>query len=182
MSETVKTVIFAAVAVIAVLAAVFTYPKQEEYRPPDHGRQVAVRQVHRSGHAAELKITKFAEDLGQLTEFEVVRNATSGLWMIPSSSNYPADAEAQMRDAATSLDRPARARRRLGRQQGPSSLRRDRAGSSEAGCQPGGRRPARRCQERQRGRTGQARSSASGSKAPKISTSSASRASPRCTS
>ena len=32
----------------------------------------------------------------------MARNA-AGLWLIPSSSNYPADAEAQMRDAATAL-------------------------------------------------------------------------------
>ena len=34
MSESVKTVIFGAVAVVAVLVAVFTYPKQEDFQPP----------------------------------------------------------------------------------------------------------------------------------------------------
>ena len=38
-----------------------------------------------------------------MSEFEVARDTKTGLWSIPSSSNYPADAEAQMRDAATSL-------------------------------------------------------------------------------
>jgi hypothetical protein len=103
MSETVKTVIFAAVAVVAVLVAVFTYPKQEDYRPPDLLGKPLFADFTDPSTASELAILKFSEDLGQLTEFEVVRNAESGLWSIPSSSNYPADAEAQMRDAATSL-------------------------------------------------------------------------------
>jgi hypothetical protein len=102
MSETVKTLIFAAVAVIAVVAAVLTYPKQEEYQPPDMVGKSMFETFTDPGNATELAISKFSEDLGQLTEFEVVRNA-AGLWTIPSSSNYPADADAQMRDAATSL-------------------------------------------------------------------------------
>jgi hypothetical protein len=36
-------------------------------------------------------------------EFEVARDKNTGLWVIPSSGNYPADAEAQMRNAATEL-------------------------------------------------------------------------------
>jgi hypothetical protein len=103
MSETVKTVIFAAVAVVAVLVAVFTYPKQEEYRPPDLVGKPMFPEFTDPGAATELKISKFTEGLGQLQEFEVVRNATSGLWTIPSSSNYPADAENQMKDAAGAL-------------------------------------------------------------------------------
>ena len=102
MSETVKTLSFAAVAVVAVVVAVFTYPKQKDYRPPDMVGKSMFEKFTDPGDAAELAIAKFSEDLGQLTQFEVARNA-SGIWTIPSSSNYPADAEAQMRDAATSL-------------------------------------------------------------------------------
>jgi len=102
MSEMVKTVIFAAVAVAAVVITVLTYPKQEDYRPPDLVGKPLFPEFTDSAAAAELAVSKFSEDLGQLTEFEVARSAT-GLWTIPSSSNYPADAEAQMRDAATSL-------------------------------------------------------------------------------
>ena len=124
MSETVKTLIFAAVAVVAVVVAVVTYPKQVEYRPPDMVGKSMFENFARPGDASELAITKFSEDLGQLTEFEVVRTA-AGLWTIPSSSNYPADAEARMRDAATSLIDLPGARHRLRRNQGPSGLRRD---------------------------------------------------------
>ncbi len=103
MSESIKTVIFAAVAVVAVLVAVFTYPKQEEYRPPELLGKAMFPEFTDPASAAELKITKFTEGLGQLQEFEVVRSATSRLWTIPSSSNYPADAENQMKDAAGAL-------------------------------------------------------------------------------
>ena len=94
MSETVKTVIFAAVAVIAVVVAVFTYPKQEDYRPPDLVGKPLFDKFTDPSTAAELKIMRSSPRISvQLTEFEVVRNATSGLWTIPSSSNYPADAD-----------------------------------------------------------------------------------------
>ncbi len=104
MSESVKTAIFGAVAVVAVLVAVLTYPKQEDFQPPQLiGKAMFADTFTDPSTATELTITNFAEDLGQLTEFEVSRDSTTGLWSIPSSSNYPADAEAQMRDAATSL-------------------------------------------------------------------------------
>lgn len=103
MSDTVKTMLFATVAVVAVLVTVFTYPRQEEYRAPDLLGKPLFADFKDPSVASQLLITKFSEDLGQLTEFEVVRDAKTGLWSIPSSANYPADAEAQMRDAATSL-------------------------------------------------------------------------------
>ncbi|MHB8862379.1 MAG: DUF4340 domain-containing protein [Pirellulaceae bacterium] len=103
MSESVKTLIFAAVAVVAVLVTVFTYPKQEDFQPPQLQGKALFADFTDPGAAAKLSIVRFSEDLGQLTEFEVARDPKTGLWSIPSSSNYPADAEAQMRDAATSL-------------------------------------------------------------------------------
>ncbi len=103
MSETVKTTLFAAVAVVAVLLTVFTYPRQEEYRPPDLLGKPLFAEFKDPSVASQLIITKFAEDLGELREFEVARDAQKGLWSIPSSANYPADAESQMRDAATAL-------------------------------------------------------------------------------
>ena len=103
MSDSVKTVIFGAVAVVAVVVAVFTYPKQEVYQPPQLLGKAMFADFTDPSAAAELAIAKFSEDLGQLAEFEVVRDSKTGLWSIPSSSNYPADAEAQMRDSAISL-------------------------------------------------------------------------------
>ncbi len=104
MSESVKTVIFAAVAVVAVLVAVFTYPKQEDYQPPDLLGKPLFADFTDPSTAAELAISKVlrgSRSADGVRQWSAMRR--SGLWSIPSSSNYPADAEAQMRDAATSL-------------------------------------------------------------------------------
>jgi hypothetical protein len=95
MSESVKTVIFGAVAVVAVLIAVFTYPKQEDYQPPQlAGKALFAETFADPSAAAKLRIAKFSEDLVN-SPSSAVRDSKTGLWSIPSSSNYPADAEAQ---------------------------------------------------------------------------------------
>jgi hypothetical protein len=53
------------------------------------------------GAAKQLKIVEFDEDSATLREFEVAE--VDGLWTIPSKDNYPADADRQMAEAATSL-------------------------------------------------------------------------------
>ncbi len=103
MNEAVKTLIYVGVAVVVALVAVFTYPKQEDFQPPDLIGKTLFPSFSNPEMATDLKIVKFNEDLGQLSEFEVARDSKTGLWSIPSSSNYPADAEPQMRNAATSL-------------------------------------------------------------------------------
>ncbi len=103
MNEAVKTLIYLGVAVVVALVAIFTYPTQEDFQPPDLVGKPLFADFSDPEVATELKIVKFDEDLGELSEFEVARDSTTGLWSIPSSSNYPADAETQMRDAATSL-------------------------------------------------------------------------------
>ena len=85
------------------LIATFTYPRQEDYQTPDLVGKSLFADFDDPGEAANLTIVKFAEDVGELTEFQVSRDPSTGLWSIPSSGNYPADAETQMRDAATSL-------------------------------------------------------------------------------
>lgn len=103
MSQTIKTLIFMGVALVVALVALFTYPKQESFKAPSLVGQPLFKDFTDPGTAATLKIARFSEDLGELTEFEVTRDNQSGLWTIPSSSGYPADAETQMRDAATGL-------------------------------------------------------------------------------
>ncbi len=103
MSQAVKTLIFAGVAIVVALVAVLTYPRQETFKAPDLVGKPLFKDFTDPDAAAELKIVKFNEDVGELTEFEVARDPKTGLWVIPSSSNYPADATNQMRDAATAL-------------------------------------------------------------------------------
>lgn len=51
----------------------------------------------------QLRIAKYDDGAGKVEEFEVVQDAKSGQWRMPSEQNYPADAKTQVRDAATSL-------------------------------------------------------------------------------
>ena len=52
--------------------------------------------------AASLKIVDYDEELGQLKDFEVLRDKQSGRWKI-ASNGYPADAVEHMRDAANAM-------------------------------------------------------------------------------
>jgi len=103
MNEALKTLLYVAAAVAVVTVAAVTYPRQEEFEMPDVVGESLFADFTDPEKAAELQILKFREDMGEFSEFEVARNAETGLWVIPSSGNYPADAEAQMREAASSL-------------------------------------------------------------------------------
>ncbi len=103
MNEAVKTLIYVGVAIGIALITVFTYPKQDDFQPPDLVGKPLFPEFVDPEVAADLKIVKFNEEVGSLSEFEVARDPRTGLWSIPSSANYPADAETQMRDAATSM-------------------------------------------------------------------------------
>lgn len=103
MNEAIKTLIYVGVAVLVAAIAAYTYPKQEDFELPDLVGKPLFEEFTDPDVASKLLIRKFREDVGNLTEFEVARDKETGLWVIPSSSNYPADADSQMRDAAISL-------------------------------------------------------------------------------
>lgn len=103
MNEAIKTLFFVAAAVVVTMVAVMTYPKQESFRAPDLVGEPLFAEFTDPATASELKIVRFTEGVAKWEEFEVARDKESGLWVIPSSGNYPADAENQMRDAATEL-------------------------------------------------------------------------------
>ncbi len=103
MNEAIKTLLYVGVAVIVAAVAAFTYPKQEDFELPDLAGKPLFENFTDPDVASKLLIRKFREDIGKLSEFEVARDKETGLWVIPSSSNYPADAETQMRDAAISM-------------------------------------------------------------------------------
>ena len=125
MSETVKTVIFAAVAVVAVLAAVFTYPKQEDYRPPDLLGKPLFADFTDPSTAAELAISKFSEDLGQLTEFDSGPQCEIRSLVDPLQLELPGGCRSSDARRRHQPDRLAGARHRVRGQQGPPGLRRD---------------------------------------------------------
>lgn len=102
MSENGKTLTFVGVALALVVVSVLARPKVEAPAVSLRIGKPLFEKFTDANKAASLKIVKYAEDLGEVTSFEVAKSNT-GLWTIPSHGNYPADAETQMKDAATSL-------------------------------------------------------------------------------
>ena len=101
MSETAKTNIFIAVALVALLAGWATRPAPIEVNVTSLVGENLTKGFTDPGEAKRLKIVEFNEASATLREFEVAEE--NGLWTIPSKNGYPADAERQMAEAATSL-------------------------------------------------------------------------------
>lgn len=102
MNEGPKTAIFVGAALVLSLASYWSVPKPQEARPTDdEGGNLFT--FEDPTEAASLEIVRYQEDLGETHEFKVAKNSKTGLWTIPSHSNYPADAAEQMRNAVTTL-------------------------------------------------------------------------------
>ena len=100
MNESTKTMAFAGVAVLVMAVAVLARPRLPE---PDLDSPVGttLNKVTDPLLATHLKIVEFDEDSASLRPFEVEK--VNSRWVIPSHQSYPADAEQQMADAATSV-------------------------------------------------------------------------------
>ncbi|QDV46567.1 hypothetical protein Enr13x_64760 [Stieleria neptunia] len=107
MNETQKTGIFWGVAaVVALIAAIVSWPSSNNDDGGDIGSVIGTplfSEFKDPLTAASLKIVTFNEAQGELKNFEVRKDAESGLWTIPSKGGYPADAIEQMRDSANAL-------------------------------------------------------------------------------
>ncbi len=107
VNETQKTGIFAAVAAVTVLLAFLTRPvtvtKQDESELAKAGDVLFKDETADMTKAASLKITKFDENKMSMDTFEIVRDKQTQLWRIPSASNYPADADEQLKNATSPL-------------------------------------------------------------------------------
>lgn len=101
MSETAKTMTFLAVAAVALLAGWVSRPASVEVNVASRVGEDLTPSFTDPAEAKQLKIVEFNEDSATLREFEVAEQ--DGLWTIPSKNGYPADAERQMAEAATSL-------------------------------------------------------------------------------
>lgn len=102
MSENGRTLAYIGVALVLGVVAVVARPTQEP--PPVQGivGKSLFDKFTDPAKAASLEIVKYDEALGEVSTFKVARTS-DGLWSIPSHSNYPADAETQMKDAAMLL-------------------------------------------------------------------------------
>src|SRR5690606_36646327 len=99
MTETAKTLIFMAAGAVALVAAFVVLPTDNSF---DVNELVGQRLNQFEIDApSRLKIVKYDTDTATVREFEVAEE--NGLWQIPSKQGYPADATAQMAEAATCL-------------------------------------------------------------------------------
>jgi hypothetical protein len=104
VKEPQKTGIFAAIAIVALVAALLSQPRVSTVDTSGAKAMVGKELFPEFTDpltAASLSLVKFDETLGTLSDFEVRKDTQSGLWTIPSHAGYPADATTQMRDAAT---------------------------------------------------------------------------------
>ena len=101
MSEVAKTISFLAVACVALHVAWASRPSTAEVDVQSLVGQNLTEGFTDPDEAKRLRISQFDEDSATLREFSVADE--NGLWTIPSKSSYPADAQRQMAEAATSL-------------------------------------------------------------------------------
>ncbi|MGA2034908.1 MAG: DUF4340 domain-containing protein [Thermoguttaceae bacterium] len=105
MNENAKTVTVVGVAAALVLIAWWARPGLESSaKPKDEVGQKLVADFNPLT-AASLEIIEFDEDTATVRPFLVAQATDKGKtrWSIPSHDNYPADAQDQVADAATSL-------------------------------------------------------------------------------
>jgi len=104
MNEGTKTGIFAGVAVLVGCVWLIGRPTEQKSDPDIEAvGRVLFEKLDDPTQAASLEILRYNEELGEIHEFKVAKNGKTGLWSIPSHSDYAADAENRIRDVATSL-------------------------------------------------------------------------------
>ncbi len=101
MNENVKTIIYVAVAALFGVAAYATLPRTTQNTGPDQVGKPLFPGFDDTAKAASLEITWFDDTLSAPKSFKVAKD--QGKWVVPSHDNYPADADTQLKDAATSL-------------------------------------------------------------------------------
>ncbi len=101
--QLVRTLAFVAAAVVLAGGAYMAYPRAEEFRVSEAVKKPLFPQFKDPQQAARIVITRIDEELGQLMEFEVVKDPQRKIWVIPSHERYPADDEDRIRDASTAL-------------------------------------------------------------------------------
>ncbi|MEN6450609.1 MAG: DUF4340 domain-containing protein [Thermoguttaceae bacterium] len=107
MNETPKTLTFLAVAAVAALLAVVTWPVPATVSRDNVRGQMLYPDFKDPLAVASVDITEFDENSAMLDAFQVIRIEEKGKarWVIPSHDNYVADSNAQVAAAANALMR-----------------------------------------------------------------------------
>ncbi len=106
MNENAKTLTFVVAAALVVLAAVWIRPRPPQPAEEADARGQLVFDDFQPLEATSLEIVEFDDEQATVRPFKVAQApGKDGIlrWSIPSHDNYPADAENQLADAATSL-------------------------------------------------------------------------------
>jgi hypothetical protein len=106
MTENIKTLIFAAVAAVALAAALLTGPSLSKPGADDVRGQALFPNFKDPLAVASVEIVECDEASATLSSFQVARLTQRDgktRWVIPSHDNYPADAKEQVAAAATDL-------------------------------------------------------------------------------
>jgi len=99
MTESSKTSIAVGAAAVLTLAAIFVRPEPPGTPPNAEIGKDMFADFTEPLDAKSLEVVRYDEDLASVQQFKVAE--VNGMWSIPSHYGYPADAENQMRDAAT---------------------------------------------------------------------------------
>ena len=100
MKESARTIVYVALAAVALLAAWVAKPAPI-HMPRNDEAGKPFFPAYDPLQASTLRIVQFDEESGQPRTFEVAK--IDGLYCIPSHENYPADAQTQLADVASSL-------------------------------------------------------------------------------
>jgi hypothetical protein len=102
MNDSIRTVVFVAVAAVVALGAYITKPRLESGPSVTDGIPVGeplFKDFKDPLLAKKLEIKQFDETLAKAATFEVTQQS-GGRWTLPSHGNYPADAESQLKAVA----------------------------------------------------------------------------------
>jgi len=110
MNESNKTVIY--VVVCATVWSIALFSRQDTASNTTSLQEIAAARVGQelfdnfeANNAKRLKVQQVDEKLAATKSFEIERDPSTNLWVISSRNSYPADAEEQMSDAATSFSK-----------------------------------------------------------------------------
>ena len=101
MNQVQKTLVFVGIAVLAVILAIEPWRSSAKTSLEDKQVTKLFPDFVDPAVAQSLQIIKFDESMAQLRQFSIQKE--NGEWVIPSHSNYPADAREHMAAAAVSL-------------------------------------------------------------------------------
>ena len=108
MNESNKTVIY--VVVCATVWSIALFSRQDTASNTTSLQEIAAARVGQelfdnfeANNAKRLKVQQVDEKLAATKSFEIERDPSTNLWVISSRNSYPADAEEQMKNAATAF-------------------------------------------------------------------------------